>query len=186
MSTQTYHLTTPLKKEDLIQLKAGDLVYLSGVIYSGRDSAHKRIVEAIEKNENLPFELEGQVIYYMGPAPTPEGMVIGSCGPTTSSRMDKFAPKLYELGLGASIGKGKRADNVIDAMKEHKGIYLLATGGAGALYSKCVKSVEVIAYEELGPEAVRKLVVEQMPLLVANDTFGNELYTKAEVEKALA
>ncbi len=182
----TYNLTTPLKKEDIIKLKAGDLVVLSGTIYSCRDAAHKRFIQTLDEGGTLPFDITGQIIYYMGPSPTPEGKVIGSCGPTTSSRMDAYAPRLYALGMAGSMGKGKRSQEVIDAMKEHKGIYLLATGGAGALSSKCVKKVDIIAYEELGPEAVRKLEIEAMPLLVVNDSNGNELYAKPDIDAAMA
>ncbi len=182
----TWNLEMPLTKETIIQLAAGDIVNLSGVIYACRDSAHKRIVASLDANEAIPFELEGQAIYYMGPSPTPEGKVIGSCGPTTSSRMDAYAPRLYSLGLAATIGKGKRSTSVCEAMQNYKGVYLLATGGAGALLSKCIKEMEVIAYDELGPEAVRKLTVENMPLLVVNDSHGNELYAEPELYKALA
>ncbi len=182
----TWNITTPISKEEIEKIKIGDLVYLSGTIYSCRDAAHKRFIQALDEGKELPFEMQGQVIYYMGPSPTPEGKVIGACGPTTSSRMDAYAPRLYSLGLAASMGKGKRSKEVIDAMKEHKGLYLLATGGAGALSSKCVKKVDIIAYEELGPEAVRKLEIENMPLLVVNDSYGDELYAKPNVEAAMA
>ncbi len=182
----TYKLTTPLKKEDIIKLNAGDIIILSGIIYSCRDAAHKKFIQALDENKPLPFDLKGQIIYYMGPSPSPENMVIGSCGPTTSSRMDLYAPRLYELGLAATIGKGKRSQEVINAIKEHKALYLLATGGAGALLSKCVKNVEIIAYEELGPEAVRKLEIVDMPLLLVNDSHGNELYAKPNLEEAFA
>ncbi len=173
----TWNLTTPLTKDDLKKLHSGDIVNLSGIIYSCRDSAHKRIIQALENKEELPFNLEGQSIYYMGPSPTPKGKIIGSCGPTTSSRMDAYAPTLHACGLSATIGKGKRSQEVKNSLQEHTAVYLLATGGAGALYSKCVKSMKVIAYEELGPEAVREILVENMPLLVGNDCYGNELYT---------
>ncbi len=182
----TWNLEIPLKKEDLEKLNVGDIVNLSGIIYSCRDAAHKRIVAAIDKNEPIPFELEGQAIYYMGPSPTPEGRVIGSCGPTTSYRMDAYAPRLYSLGLGASIGKGKRSPEVRQALQDHKGVYLLATGGAGALLSKCIKEMEVIAFPELGPEAVRRLKVENLPLLVGNDTHGKQLYSEPNIDEALA
>ncbi len=182
----TWNLTTPLSKEDITKLKAGDLVTLSGVIYSCRDAAHKRFIQTLDEGKELPIDIEGQIIYYMGPSPAPEGKVIGACGPTTSSRMDKFAPRLYSLGLAGSMGKGKRSQEVIDAMKEHKGVYLLATGGAGALASKSVKSVEVVAYDELGPEAVRRIEIENMPVLVVNDSYGEELYAKPKLEEAMA
>ncbi len=180
-----WNLTMPLTKADLIDLRSGDVVNLSGVIYACRDSAHKRMIQALDEGTPLPFDLEGQAIYYMGPSPTPEGKVIGSCGPTTASRMDAYAPRLYSLGLAATIGKGKRSQAVCDAMQIYKSVYLLATGGAGALLSKCIKEMEVIAYPELGPEAVRKLTIENMPLLVINDTHGRELYVEPEVNKAL-
>ncbi|SHN48584.1 Fe-S-containing hydro-lyase [Desulfovibrio litoralis] len=178
----TYHLTTPLQKKDLALLRSGDLVLLSGIIYSARDAAHKRIIDALEKGQKPPFELEGAAIYYMGPTPAPKGFAIGSAGPTTSYRMDAYAPKLYSLGLGASIGKGKRTPPVIDAMKKYTGVYLGATGGAGALISKCITASEVIAYEDLGAEAVRKLTVKDFPLLVINDSVGGELYVKPNFE----
>lgn len=181
-----WNLTTPLKKEDIEKLKAGDIVILSGTIYSCRDAAHKRFIQALDEGGSLPFDIEGQIIYYMGPSPAPEGKIIGACGPTTSYRMDAYAPRLYSLGMAGSMGKGKRNQEVIDAMKEHKGIYLLAVGGAGALSSKCVKNLEIIAYEDLGPEAVRKLEIENMSLLIVNDCYGGELYTKPDIEAALA
>ncbi len=182
----TWNLKTPLSKEDITKLKAGDLVTLSGIIYSCRDAAHKRFIQALDEGKELPIDIEGQIIYYMGPSPAPEGKVIGACGPTTSSRMDKFAPRLYSLGLAGSMGKGKRSQEVIDAMKEHKGVYFLATGGAGALASKSVKSVEVVAYDELGPEAVRRIEIENMPVLVVNDSYGEELYAKPKLDEAMA
>ncbi len=172
----TYHLKTPLAKEDLAQLQSGDIVLLSGIIYSARDAAHKRMVDALDKDESLPFDIKGAAIYYMGPAPAPTGYAIGSAGPTTSYRMDAYAPRLYGLGLGATIGKGRRNPEVRDAMQTHVGVYLGATGGAGALISRCIKSAEVIAYEDLGAEAVRRLTVEDFPLLVINDAHGGELY----------
>ncbi len=181
-----WNLKMPLTKKVLERLEAGDIVNLSGIIYACRDSAHKRIVASLDAGEDIPFELEGQAIYYMGPSPTPEGKVIGSCGPTTSSRMDAYAPRLYSLGLAATIGKGKRSEAVCEALQRYTGVYLLATGGAGALLSKCIKEMEVIAYPELGPEAVRKLTIENMPLLVINDAKGKELYAEPAVYKALA
>ncbi len=172
----TYNLSTPLKKEDLAKLKIGDIVILNGIIYSARDAAHKKIVAALDEGKELPFDLKGAAIYYMGPAPAPEGYAIGSAGPTTSGRMDTYAPRLYSLGLGATIGKGKRTKEVRDAMKEHTGVYLGATGGAGALISKCITASEVVAYEDLGAEAVRKLTVKDFPLVVINDSHGEELF----------
>lgn len=172
----TYTLQTPLQKSDLAKLKSGDKVLLNGIIYSARDAAHKRLCEALDKGEALPFDIEGAAIYYMGPAPAPAGHAIGSAGPTTSYRMDAYAPRLYGLGLGASIGKGRRAPAVREAMQQHTGVYLGATGGAGALISKCIVAAEVIAYADLGAEAVRKLTVKDFPLLVINDAHGGELY----------
>jgi len=177
----TYNLETPLKKDDLAKLVSGDIVLLSGKIYSARDSAHKRLMTALDKGEKLPFDIEGAAIYYMGPSPAPEGFVIGAAGPTTSYRMDAYAPRLYGLGLGASIGKGRRTEPVRDAMKEHIGVYLGATGGAGALISKCITACTVIAYEDLGAEAIRELVVKDFPLLVINDAHGGELYVQPKL-----
>jgi fumarate hydratase subunit beta len=174
--SKEYKLQTPLTDEDIEQLRAGDKVLLSGLVYTARDAAHKKIVQALEKGEKPPFPLQGAVIYYVGPTPAPEGRPIGSAGPTTSYRMDSFAPYLHSLGVKASIGKGKRSQEVKDALKAHKGVYFGATGGAGALISQCIEKARVIAYEELGPEAVRVLKVTDFPLLVINDAFGGELY----------
>jgi fumarate hydratase subunit beta len=172
----TYHLTTPLTSEDTKQLNAGDVVYLTGVLYTARDAAHKRLVELLEKGEELPFDLEGSVIYFVGPTPPKPGDPIGSAGPTTSYRMDSFSPTMLKHGSKGMIGKGKRNQAVIDACVEYDGIYFGATGGAGALLGKQIKSAEVIAYPELGPEAVRRLEVEDFPVTVINDTHGNDLY----------
>jgi fumarate hydratase subunit beta len=172
----TYNLTTPLKEEDTRKLKAGDVVNLTGVIYTARDAAHKRLVELLEKGEELPFDIEGSVIYFVGPTPPKPGDPIGSAGPTTSYRMDSYSPTMLKYGSKGMIGKGKRNQDVIDACKEYGGIYFGATGGAGALLGKRIKSAEVIAYPELGPEAVRKLEVEDFPVTVINDTHGNDLY----------
>jgi fumarate hydratase subunit beta len=169
-------ITTPLEDSVIEGLKAGQKVFLSGFIYTARDAAHKRFIDALEKGEKLPLDIKRQIIYYCGPSPAPPGKVIGACGPTTSSRMDAYAPRLASLGLKGMIGKGKRSQAVKDAIKEHKAIYFGATGGAGALLSKSVTSCEVIAYEELGPEAVRRLEVKDMPLFVINDIYGNDLY----------
>lgn len=171
-----YKLAAPLAKEDLAKLRSGDLVLLSGTVYSARDAAHKRIVDALDKGEALPFDLKGAAVYYMGPSPAPAGRPIGSAGPTTSYRMDAYAPRLYALGLGASIGKGRRNAETREAMRAHTGVYLGATGGAGALISQCITASEVIAYEDLGAEAVRRLTVKDLPLLVINDAHGGELY----------
>lgn len=181
MSTQ-HKLQTPLTDEDIQQLKAGDVVLLSGIIYSARDAAHKKIMEALDKGEESPFPLQGAVIYYVGPAPAPPGRPIGSAGPTTSYRMDTYAPRLHSLGLKATIGKGKRSEEVKAALKEYKGVYFGATGGAGALLSQRIENSKVIAYDELGPEAVRAMKVKDFPLLVVNDPFGGELYAKPRLD----
>jgi len=172
----TYNLTTPLSEEDVRKLKAGDVVNLSGVIYTARDAAHKRLVELIEKGEELPFKLEGSVIYFVGPTPPKPGDPIGSAGPTTSYRMDSYSPTMLKHGSRGMIGKGKRSQEVKDACVKYGGVYFGATGGAGALLGKRIKSAEVIAYPELGPEAVRRLEVENFPVTVINDTYGNDLY----------
>ncbi|HIC10178.1 MAG TPA: Fe-S-containing hydro-lyase [Campylobacterales bacterium] len=172
----SYHLTTPLSNDEVEKLKAGDIVYFTGVLYTARDAAHKRLVELLEKGEELPFPLEGAVIYFVGPTPPKPGEPIGSAGPTTSYRMDSYSPTLIKHGLKGMIGKGKRNQAVKDACVQHKAIYFGATGGAGALLGKRVKSSEIIAYPELGPEAIRKLEVENFPVTVINDTYGNDLY----------
>lgn len=174
------HLSTPLG--DLSRLKAGDTVYLSGIIYTARDAAHKRLVDLLDKGEALPFNPEGAVIYYTGPTPPPPGLAIGAVGPTTSYRMDSYAPRLYAAGVRASMGKGRRAPEVLEAMQRHGGIYLGATGGAGALFSLCVKKARVIAFEDLGTEAVHELTVENFPALVINDIQGNELYAQPDLK----
>ena len=177
-------LTTPLSDDIVGTLKAGDEVLISGVIYTARDAAHKRIVALIEKGEPLPFDISGQIIYFAGPTPEPPGRPIGSIGPTTSYRMDAYSPVLIRHGLKGMIGKGKRNAAVVSAMKEHKAVYFAAVGGAGALISMSVTSAEVIAYPELGPEAVRKLTVKDFPAIVATDCEGNDLYVSG-VEKFL-
>ena len=169
-----YKLTTPLTDADMEQLKAGDVVFLSGTIHSARDAAHKKLFELLDSGKELPFELEGSAIYYVGPSPAPPGRPIGSAGPTTSYRMDTYAPRLHSLGMKASIGKGKRSDEVKAAMKEFKGVYFGATGGAGALLSNSIVESTVIAFEELGPEAIRAMKVKDFPLLVINDCYGGE------------
>ncbi len=174
--SEMIRLTPPLTSEAVSLLKAGDRVLLSGTIYTGRDAAHKRIVETLSRGEQPPFPLAGAVIYYVGPSPAPPGRVIGAAGPTTSYRMDAYAPTLMAQGLKAMIGKGKRGEEVKQAMREHKAVYLAAIGGAGALMARSIKQAEVIAYPELGPEAVRRLVVEDMPLFVVNDVHGGDLY----------
>lgn len=169
-------ITTPLTIEKVKNLKAGDVVLLSGVIYTGRDAAHKKMVEMLKNNESLPFDPMNQVIYYVGPSPTKPGEVIGSCGPTTSYRMDAYSPTLLKKGLRGMIGKGMRNTEVIEAMKNHTGVYFGANGGCAALLAKCVKSCEVIAYPELGAEAVHRLEVEDFPIIVIIDSDGNNLY----------
>jgi len=171
-------LRTPLSAEDLDKLKVGDRVLLSGKIYTARDTAHRRLVERLDEGRDLPLQLNGQVIYYCGPTPAKPGKPIGSAGPTTSYRMDSYAPRLIELGLKGMIGKGKRSPAVIEAMKKCRAVYFGATGGAGALLSKRIKSARVIAYEDLGPEAIRELEVEDFPVVVINDTRGNDLYER--------
>lgn len=172
----------PFQKNEAATLKAGDYIYLTGTMYTARDAAHKRMDEALNKGEALPINLEGTVIYYMGPSPAREGRPIGSAGPTTASRMDKYAPKLLDLGLKGMIGKGKRSKEVLDGIIKNKGVYLAAVGGAGALLSKCIKSSEVIAYEDLGTEAIRKLEVIDFPVIVVADAMGNNLYEAAILE----
>lgn len=175
-------LTTPLTKEKVKELKAGDYVYITGTIYTARDAAHLRMYEALEKKENLPFQIENQIIYYLGPTPNREGQVIGSAGPTTSSRMDKYAPSLLKMGQTGMIGKGKRSLEVIEAMKKNTAVYFAAVGGAGALLSKCIKKSTVIAYEDLGTEAIRELYVENLLVIVVIDCEGNNLYETAVKE----
>ena len=171
-------INTPLAKEEIKKLKAGQQVLLSGIIYTARDQAHKRLVEAINENKKTPVDLKGQVIYYCGPAPTPKGKVIGSSGPTTSSRMDEFTPALLKKGVLAMIGKGRRSRQVIQAIKKYKAIYFLTYAGCGALLSKYVKKNEPVAYQDLGPEAIYKLEVRDFPLIVGIDTRGNDIYYK--------
>jgi len=171
-------LKTPLTDKDVEKLQIGDKVLRTGVIYTGRDAVHKRLFDLIEAGKEMPVDIRGQVIYYVGPAPAKPGKPIGSAGPTTSYRMDAFAPKLMELGLKGMIGKGNRGANVVEAMKKHKAIYFGATGGAGALLARSIKKAETIAYEDLGPEAIQRLEVEDFPVVVINDTKGNDLYVE--------
>ena len=173
-----YNLNTENINEWVHSLKAGDRVNLSGVIFTARDAAHKRIVSIIRDGGKLPFEIEGSVVYYAGPTPAKNGLAIGSIGPTTSSRMDTFSPLLVSLGQKAMIGKGNRSAEVIEAMKEHGAVYFAAVGGAGALYSECIEKCEVIAFEDLGCESVKSLTVKNFPLIVAIDSEGNSLYNK--------
>ncbi len=182
MKDKLKKITTPLTAGVVKSLKSGDRVLLSGKIYTARDAAHKRLVELIDRKEKLPFDISGQVIYYVGPTPAKPGYVIGSAGPTTSYRMDAYTPKLLSIGLKGMIGKGMRNDKVKNAIKKYKAVYFAAIGGLGALLSKKIKSVRVIAYDDLGPEAIRELEVEDFPLIVINDCYGNDLYIKG-VEK---
>ena len=177
-----YKLTTPVTKEMLAPLKAGDTVLLSGTVYTARDAAHKRLMERLDAGEELPFELAGSAIYYVGPTPERPGEVIGSAGPTTSGRMDAYAPTLLSVGARGMIGKGARLPEVVDAMKQYSGVYFGAIGGAGALLAKCIKRAELVAYEDLGAEALRKLYVEEMPLFVIIDCEGNNLYELGRTE----
>lgn len=169
----------PLKEEDIEALKAGDYVYLTGIIYTARDAAHKRMYESMKKGEELPIKLKNNVLYYLGPSPARKGQVIGSAGPTTSSRMDKYTPDMLEAGLKGMLGKGKRSPEVIEAMKKNKAVYFAAVGGAGALLSKCIKEAEIVAYKDLGTEAIRRLRIENLPAIVVIDKNGNNLYETA-------
>ncbi|HDQ99310.1 MAG TPA: Fe-S-containing hydro-lyase [candidate division WOR-3 bacterium] len=169
-------ITTPLTDDIITGLAAGDAVLITGTIYTGRDLAHARLVETLEKGENPPFDLAGAIIYYVGPSPAPPGKPIGSAGPTTSYRMDKYTPALLERGLKGMVGKGNRTRPVLDAIRKHRAVYFAAVGGAAALISKSIKAAKVIAYEELGPEAVRELTVEDFPAIVVNDPGGRDLY----------
>ena len=173
------HITAPITKETAKSLHAGDYVYVTGTIYTARDAAHKRMDEALDRGEELPIDIKNQAIYYMGPSPAREGRPIGSAGPTTASRMDKYAPRLLDLGQTAMIGKGKRSQAVIDAVVRNGCVYLAAVGGAGALLSKSIREAEVVAYEDLGTEAIRKLQVENLPVIVVIDSEGNNLYETA-------
>ena len=173
------HITAPITKETAKTLHTGDYVYITGTIYTARDAAHKRMQETLQRGEALPLEMKENVIYYMGPSPAREGRPIGSAGPTTASRMDKYAPELLDLGLGAMIGKGKRSQEVKDAIVRNGSVYFAAVGGAGALLSKCILSSEVIAYDDLGTEAIRKLQVKDFPVIVVIDSEGNNLYETA-------
>ena len=173
------HITAPINKETARSLHAGDYVCITGTMYTARDAAHKRMYEILQKGGELPVDWKDQVIYYMGPSPAREGRPIGSAGPTTASRMDKYAPQLLDLGLGAMVGKGKRSQAVIDAIVRNGSVYFAAVGGAGALLSKCITSAEVVAYDDLGTEAIRKLTVENFPAIVVIDSEGNNLYETA-------
>lgn len=173
------HITTPITEETTKNLHSGDYVYITGTIYVARDAAHKRMIEALNQGENLPIDMKNATIYYMGPSPAREGRPIGSAGPTTATRMDKYAPILLDLGQKAMIGKGKRSQEVIEAIIRNQAVYFAAVGGAGALLSKCIKESEVICYDDLGAEAIRKLYVEDFPVIVVIDHEGNNLYETA-------
>ena len=173
------YVKAPLSAKDAKELKAGDYVYISGTIYTARDAAHKRMQEALDQNEKLPLAMENNIIYYMGPSPAREGRPIGSAGPTTASRMDKYTPALLDLGLKGMIGKGKRSDSVKEAIVRNGAVYFAAVGGAGALLAQSIKSSKVIAYDDLGTEAVRELEVENFPVIVVIDAEGNDLYQSA-------
>lgn len=173
------HINVPFDADIVKELKAGDYVYLTGTIYTARDAAHKRMYEALQNGETLPFDIEGNVIYYMGPSPEREGRPIGSAGPTTASRMDKYTPALLELGMRGMIGKGRRTEAVRESMMKNQAVYFAAVGGAGALLSKSILQAEVIAYEDLGTEAIRKLEIKDFPVIVVMDCEGNNLYDMA-------
>ena len=176
------HIQAPITKEVSESLRAGDYIYITGTIYTARDAAHKRMDETLARGETLPINIEGQAIYYMGPSPAREGRQIGSAGPTTASRMDKYAPRLLDLGLKGMIGKGKRSKEVADAIVRNGAVYFAAVGGAGALLSKSITSSEVIAYDDLGTEAIRRLTVNNFPVIVVIDAQGNNLYETATKE----
>lgn len=176
------YINTPIDKIIVEDLKAGDYIYITGTIYTARDAAHKRMYETMLKGKEIPFELNNNIIYYLGPTPARDGQIIGSAGPTTSSRMDKYTPLLLENGLKGMIGKGKRSQEVIDSIVKNKAVYFAAVGGAGALLSKCITKSEVIAYDDLGTEAIRKLEVKNFPVIVVIDSEGNNLYETAVKE----
>lgn len=174
--SKSVKLTPPLTDKDVTELEIGDRVLISGVLYTARDSAHKRLMDMLAAGQELPVDLQGQILYYVGPSPARPGRVIGAAGPTTASRMDSYTPTLLALGLKAMIGKGKRSPEVIAALQQYRAVYLGATGGAGALIAKCVKKAEVVAFPELGPEAIHRLEVEDFPAIVVNDCQGRDLY----------
>ncbi len=179
---EAVHITSPLDRKTIKELTAGTPVLISGTLYTARDAAHKRLVQALKKREELPFPLKGQTIYYTGPSPARPGRAIGSAGPTTSGRMDIYAPRLLSSGVKAMIGKGGRSTEVREAMQKYKAVYLIATGGAGALLAQSIKKASVVAYEDLGPEAVRMLTVDNFPAIVANDIYGNDLFEQGRAK----
>lgn len=176
------HITSPIETETIEKLTAGAQVLISGIIYVARDAAHQRLIQALDKEEKLPFDLNGQTIYYMGPSPAKPGQAIGSAGPTTSSRMDIYTPRLIAAGIKAMIGKGNRSPAVKEAIKKYKAIYFAAIGGAGALLAKSIKQAEVIAYEDLGTEAILRLSVDNFPAIVANDIYGGDLFEQGKAK----
>jgi fumarate hydratase subunit beta len=178
----TINITSPIKPEIIEKLKAGTGVLISGVVYTARDAAHQRLIQALEKGEKLPFDLKAQTLYYMGPSPAKPGQVIGAAGPTTSSRLDRYTPRLIAAGIKAMMGKGSRSPEVKEAIKKHKAVYFVTIGGAGALLSKSVKQAEVIAYEELGAEAILRLNVENFPAIIANDIYGGDLFEQGKAK----
>ncbi len=175
-------ITTPLTEDKVKDLKAGDSVLVSGIIYTARDAAHKRLVDLLDKGEKLPIDVKDSIIYYVGPSPAKPGKVIGSAGPTTSYRMDPYAPRLLDIGLKGMIGKGLRSKDVVDSMKKNKAVYFAAIGGAAALMGKSIKKAEIVTYEDLGSEAIRRLEVEDLPLVVVIDSEGNNLYEMGQKE----
>jgi len=177
-----HRIKTPVSDEEIAKLRAGDRVYLSGYLYTGRDSAHKKLIELIEQGKELPIDIKGQFIYYVGPTPARPGKAIGSAGPTTSYRMDSYAPTLHALGLKGTIGKGSRSEEVKESLKKYKAVYMAAVGGAGALISKSIEAAEIVAYPELGPEAIRKIKVKDFPCIVINDMYGGDLYQEGKKE----
>ncbi len=179
---EAVHITSPLDRKTIKGLTAGTLVLISGTMYTARDAAHKRLVQALRDKEELPFTLKGQTIYYTGPSPARPGRAIGSAGPTTSGRMDIYTPRLLSAGVRAMIGKGGRSTEVREAMQKYKAIYFIATGGAGALLAQSIKKAAVVAYEDLGPEAVRMLTVDNFPAIVANDIYGNDIFEQGKAK----
>ena len=175
-------IISPISDDVIENLRAGDQVLISGVIYVGRDAAHKRLIEALDRGDELPFDIKGQTIYYMGPSPTKPGHVIGSAGPTTSGRMDAYTPRLLSIGLKAMIGKGLRSDAVKEAIKEYKAVYFATVGGAAALIAKSITKSDIVAYEELGPEAILRLEVKDFPAVVINDMHGGDLYQEGKAK----
>jgi len=180
-----HRITTPLTDEVVAKLRAGDKVFITGYLLTGRDSAHKKLIDLIKEGKELPVDVKGQIIYYVGPTPARPGKAIGSAGPTTSYRMDTYAPTLHSLGLKGSIGKGERSKEVKEALKKHKAVYLASVGGAGALISKSIEKDEVLAYPELGPEAIRRIKVKDFPCIVINDMYGGDLYEEGKAKYRL-